>query len=82
MTTPATHKMACGDQIFAQVVCNGTTVVNVVDSNFGSMEQVMRYVLGKAGRLAGLARVKVRNASQGWSTDLTVSSPRLSITQA
>ncbi len=78
-TTLATqHKMTCGDQIFASVVCNGTTVVNVMDSNFDCLDQVMRYVMNKAGRLAGLARVKVRNASQGWATDLTVS-PRLSI---
>jgi len=74
-TTYTQHKMENGDQIFATLVCNGTTIVNVMQNNFASMEDVMRYVMTKAGIFGGLARVKVRNASQGWSTDMMVSSP-------
>lgn len=68
--------MQNGDQIFASLVCNGTTIVNIMENNFASLDDVMRYVITKAGMFVGLGRVRVRNASQGWSTDMTVSTPR------
>lgn len=73
------HKMQNGDQIFASLVCNGTTIVNIKESNFACLDEVMRYVITKAGVFAGLGRVKVRNASQGWSTDMMVASSHRSM---
>lgn len=73
------HKMENGDQIFASLECNGRTIANVADSNFSSIEDVMQYVMTSAGQFFGLARVRVRNASQGWSTAVTVSAPRRSM---
>ena len=70
--------MENGDQIFASLECNGQTIVNVKQDNFGSLDDVMRYVLMHAGMFCGMGRVKVRNASQGWSTAVMVSSPRRS----
>ena len=75
-TNYTTHKMNNGDKIFASLVCNGTTIVNIMKDNFACLDEVMRYVMTQAGVFGGLARIKVRNASQGWSTDVMVASPR------
>lgn len=75
----STHKMATGDQIFASLECNGQTIVNINNSNFSSLNDVMRYVMNQAGVFGGLGRMRVRNASQGWSTAMMVSSPRRSM---
>lgn len=73
------HKMENGDQIFASLECNGRTIANIMDCNFSCIEDVMHYVMSRAGQFFGLGRVKVRNASQGWSTAVTVSAPRRSM---
>lgn len=73
------HKMANGDQIYASLECNGKTIFNVSQCNFNNLDDVMRYVMMHAGMFGGLGRVKVRNASQGWSTAVTVASPRRSL---
>lgn len=78
-TYDTTHKMAAGDQIFASLECNGNTIVNINQSNFSSLADVMRYVVMQAGVFGGLGRVRVRNASQGWSTAMMVSAPRRSM---
>ena len=72
MFTHNLHKMENGDQIFASLECNGNTLVNIKMDTFASVNEVMRYVLEKAGSFVGLGRVKVRNASQGWSTAMMV----------
>ncbi len=73
------HKMENGDQIFASLECNGRTIVNISQSNFVSLDDVMRYVMTQAGMFRGLGRMRVRNASQGWSTAMMVASPRRSM---
>lgn len=74
-----THKMENGDQIFATLECNGRTLVNICNSNFASIDDVMQCVLSMAGVFGGMGRMRVRNASQGWSTAVMVSSPRRSM---
>lgn len=77
MNAPHTHHtMACGDQIFASLVCNGITIANIMKNNFGCLDEVLRYMVMQAGAWAGLASIKVRNASRGWSTNVTMTSPR------
>lgn len=71
--------MENGDQIFASLECNGTTIVNIMQSNFGCIEDVMRHVMTRAGMFGGLGRMRVRNASQGWSTNIMVASPSRSM---
>lgn len=73
------HKMENGDQIFASLECNGKTIVRINENHFGCLDEVMKYVVSLAGMFGGLGRVKVRNASQGWSTAMMVTSPRRSM---
>ena len=65
-----------GDNIIAQIVCNGNILASVCRNNFSSLDDVVRLLIQQAGRFAGLARVVVRNKTQGWSTDVAVAPRR------
>lgn len=73
------HKMNGNDVIFASVMCNGKTLARITQSNFTCIEEVMQRVISMAGKYMGVARVQVRNMTQGWSTSMAIASQRCSI---
>lgn len=65
-----------GDNIIAQIACNGHMLASVCHNNFSSIDDVVACLLSQAGRFMGLARVTIRNKTQGRSTELALANRR------
>lgn len=61
-----------GDQIFATLILGGKIIASVCKSNFASIDEVVRFITGTAGRFMGLAQLSIRNKTQGWSTSMSL----------
>lgn len=58
-----------GDRLFARIVMRGRTIVEFVLDRVSDMTQLLGEVRKKVKGIRGLARVYVRNYSQGWSLE-------------
>ncbi len=70
LATP--HTISASDQVFATLEAGGKVLVRISAYGFSSLDDVMRLVWRKAGEFLGLARVSVRNKTQGWRTVATI----------
>ena len=68
MRTNDNRSMTLTDVVLATFECNGRQLATLNSAGFVSLDQVVRHLSGQVGRFAGLARVTVRNKSQGWMT--------------
>ena len=66
-----TNIVNCGDHICATLECNGNRLASVEGEGFNCLEAVKRALLDLAGRYVGMAKLTVRNCTQGWR-DVTV----------
>ena len=66
--------MSPSDLIMASLECNGKELVRFSQNNFSSIDEVVRAAFSAAGHFAGLARLTVRNATQGWSRAIALAS--------
>ena len=69
-----TASLSVTDQIFATLEVGGKIVASVSKSNFATINEIIRFVSAMAGRFMGLARLNIRNKSQGWSMHLSLAS--------
>lgn len=76
------NKLSKGDNIYATLTIDGRTVVSVNDNNFASMRDVISNVVRMAGKFVGMARLLVRNQTEGWNITMPLASntaaPRVS----
>ncbi len=61
-----------GDQIFATLMLGGKTLVSVCKSNFATIDEVVKFITSAAGRFMGLAQLSIRNKTQGWTTNIAL----------
>ena len=73
MTMNVCNTVAMSDQLLMTVSINGATTLNCAGSGFASLDDVLSYVRERVGNFMGLARVNVRNKTQGWSRMLSLS---------
>ena len=73
MNTNSTS-LSIGDQIFATLEVGGKTVASVYKTNFATINDIVRFVGAVAGRFMGLARLHIRNKTQGWTMNLSLAS--------
>lgn len=66
--------LSINDQIFATLEVGGKTVASISKSNFSSINDIVRFIYAMAGRFMGLARLNIRNKTQGWSMNLALAS--------
>ena len=66
--------LSVNDQIFATLEVGGKTVASISKSNFSSINDIVRFVCAIAGRFMGLARLNIRNKTQGWAMNLSLAS--------
>lgn len=74
--------LSTSDQIFATLEVGGKVMASVCKNNFASINDVVRFVCSLAGRFMGLARLNIRNKTQGWTVNMALASrptPRHSI---
>ena len=77
------NKVNFGDKIYAVLTIDGETVVKFSDNCFGSLRDVISAVFRAAGRFVGVARLLIRNQSEGWNVSMPLASnagtqPRMS----
>ena len=62
------------DQIVAQLESNGRVLASVTACNIASIDEIILMVKTLAGKFMGLARLTVRNKTQGWSQIISLAS--------
>lgn len=60
------------DTLFATVISNGTTLLSTRVSGMSSVAEILQYLRNKAGHLAGLITLRLRNVTCGWSADHSI----------
>lgn len=62
-------KIEAGDEIYARLTQNGTTLSELHDKTYGSsFNEITKKLRSLAGNPSGLVHIYVRNATRGWST--------------
>ena len=65
------------DLVFATIEVGGRVIASLCKSNFESVAQVVKAMRSAAGAFIGLARVTIRNKTQGWNLQLAVANARI-----
>ena len=68
----STTTLSTSDQIFATLEVGGHTMASVCKSNFSSIDDIVKFISSMAGRFMGLARLNIRNKTQGWSMNMAL----------
>lgn len=66
--------LSTSDQIFATLEVGGKVMASVSKNNFSSIEDIVRFIYSVAGRFMGLARLSIRNKTQGWTMNMALAS--------
>ena len=74
MTTNSNTPMSATDRIVAQLESNGQVMARVSTSNITSIDEIVNMVRALAGKIMGLARLTIRNQTQGWSRVISLAS--------
>lgn len=62
------NRIADTDTIFATVVRHGTTCLSARLTGMKSLSEVLDYLYRRMNDLAGLITIRLRNASEGWTS--------------
>lgn len=68
-----THKISSNDLIMANLSWNGRIMASIAKSNFTSIDDVVRLITTMAGKCVGLAKLTIRNKTQGWAINMGIS---------
>ena len=66
------NRITATDTIFATVVRRGTTCISTRLTGMKSIGEVMEYLRSRMSDLAGLITIRLRNATEGWTTSHNV----------
>ena len=66
--------LSTSDQIFATLQVGGKTMASVCKTNFASIDDIIRFIYSIAGKFMGLARLNIRNKTQGWTINMALAS--------
>ncbi len=66
--------LSTSDMIYATLEVGGRTLASVSKSNFTTTDDIVRFICAIAGRFMGLARLNIRNKTQGWSMNMALAS--------
>ena len=66
--------LSTGDQVFATLDVSGKILASVCKNNFASIDDIVRFIYSVAGRFMGLARLNIRNKTQGWTMNMALAS--------
>ncbi|MBR5087327.1 MAG: hypothetical protein IKX31_10025 [Muribaculaceae bacterium] len=66
--------LSTSDQIFATLEVGGKIMASVSKSNFANINDVVRFTCSIAGKFMGLARLSIRNMTQGWTMNMALAS--------
>lgn len=58
-----------GDRIFARVIKNGETILNIVSENIGNMTDLIAEIKKGIKNINGLVMIHIRNFHRGWDEE-------------
>ena len=64
--------LSTSDQIFATLEVGGKIMASVNKNNFSTINDVVRFICSIAGKFMGLARLNIRNMTQGWTMNMVL----------
>lgn len=70
------NKLTVDDQVFVTLEVDGNILASVYRKDFGSIDDVVRFMRSIVGSFAGLAKLTIRNKTQGWSRVMMLASFR------
>ena len=76
MKTNSNPQVSASDKIVAQLECNGQVLAHVSNCNFHNVDEVVGMIQAVAGKFLGLARLTIRNQTQGWSKVMMLATRR------
>lgn len=76
MKTNSNPQVSASDKIVAQLECNGQVLARVSNNNFHNIDEVVGMIQALSGKFLGLARLTIRNQTQGWSRVMTLATRR------
>ena len=76
MKTNSNPQVSASDQIVAQLEINGRVLVRVSNRNFHNIDEIVAMIQALAGKFLGLARLTIRNQTQGWSKVMMLATRR------
>lgn len=75
-TLNSVNNLTTSDEILASIEINGSNLASFRRFNFNSIDEVVRSILSMAGNFVGLAKLNIRNKTQGWNMIMGVTSHR------
>lgn len=58
------------DNVFASLIHHGKTLKSIVGRNFTEINDIIKIICCNCNDYRGLAQLKIRNQSQGWSMNM------------
>lgn len=71
------NHISANDQVLATLEANGRVLASINKCNFKNVDDVIRFVSAMAGQFWGLAKLTIRNRTQGWSLNVAVAGKRV-----
>lgn len=68
----SSRRISTNDEVWATMEANGQVLAHISKRNFSTVDDVIRLVSALAGQFFGLAKLTVRNRTQGWSMNIPV----------
>ena len=62
-------KLTYGDKIYTRLILNGRNVVEFIIENISTMSELLGELRLKTREFKGLAKLYIRNMTQGWSIE-------------
>lgn len=69
------------DVVFATLEAGGRVIASVCTRNFSSIDDVVKAMRTAAGSFIGLARLTIRNKTQGWNVQMSLAMARRPLAQ-
>ena len=76
MKTNSNPQVSTSDKIVAQLEINGRVLARVSNRNFHNIDEIVAMIQALAGKFLGLARLTIRNQTQGWSKVMMLATRR------
>ena len=61
------NNLNASDEILASIEINGSQIASFRRYNFNSVDEVVKAIILMAGNFIGLAKLNIRNRTQGWN---------------
>ena len=76
------NNLSVSDEIIASIELDGRNLASINRSNFAKIDDIIQAVLSLAGNYIGLAKLSIRNKTQGWAMMMGIAARRSMISHS